>query len=70
MKPEYLGHLLQKNIITDTDGRRYVHNRDVSRFMVSKERKQLDKEASHKRIMAMQNNNAVDSDYVDRKGRL
>ena len=54
LKTEYLGHLLSKNTITDADGRRYVHNRDVTNFIFSEHKKQLDIHASHKRLQQLQ----------------
>ncbi len=67
---EYYGYLLCRNIITDTDGRRYVSNRDVSVFILSSFKDILDKEQSEKRLKALQKTENINPNYIDTKGRI
>ena len=66
IRQEYAMVLTHKVSITDDDGNRYIPNKVLAKFLVSDECKRIDLEASDKRMVAMQNNNTADGDYVER----
>ena len=70
LKSEYRMALSHKVSYVDGGGNSYVGSKVLVQFLLSAQCKRIDKEIYDKQFMAMQNNNAVDSDYVDRKGRL
>ena len=70
LREDYKVELSNSVYLTGADGSRYVSNKTTAEFMMGSTKKRLDKEASHKRIMAMQNNNDSGTGSPDYKGRL
>ena len=65
---EYKMRLSSKVIIVD--GVRLVPLKEVAKFFVSTERIAIDKETQHKRMMDIQKQENIDSEYIDRKGQV